>query len=175
MIDSKKTDIKSFIFLDIDGVLSLDFDEYEYSNKSKWFEKMPERCPLNKKAVKKFNEILALVINPVIVLSSDWKDHYNIDLMNEFFEWQGIICPITDYTKTLWGIDFFRVQQLEDCRAAEILDFVGRYDIQRWVAIDDLDLSPWIPNNFVHTPRGNEGIKQSGVKDKILNILNSNK
>lgn len=131
---------------------------------------MTARCPFNKKAVKKFNEILAIV-DPVIILSSDWKDHYDIDLINEFFEWNGITHKITDHTKTLWGIDFFKLQDLEECRAAEINHFVYQYDIERWVAIDDLDLSPWIPNNFVHTPRSNEGIKQSGVKDKILNIL----
>ena len=52
---------KPYIFLDIDGVLSLDFDEYTYSNKKKWFPKMIARCPFNKKAVKKFNEILTLL------------------------------------------------------------------------------------------------------------------
>jgi hypothetical protein len=29
----------------------------------------------------------------------------------------------------------------------------------------------WGLDNFVLTPRGYEGIKQSGVKDKILNFL----
>jgi len=164
------TDIKPYIFLDIDGVLSLDFDEYTYSNTKKWFPKMIARCPFNKKAVKKFNEICAKV-DPVIILSSDWKDHYDIVLMNEFFEWNGITHPITDYTISLWGDRFFNLQELEECRSAEINAFVSQYDIERWVAIDDLDLSPWIPNNFVHTPKSNEGIKQSGVKEKILHIL----
>lgn len=162
---------KPYIFLDIDGVLSLDFDEYTYSNQKKWFEKMIARCPLNKKAVKVLNEICAKV-DPIIILSSDWKDHYDIKLMNEFFGWNGITHKITDYTITLWGVDFFKLQDLEECRAAEINHFVNMYDIQCWVAIDDLDLSPWIPNNFVRTPKGNEGIKQSGVKSKILDILN---
>lgn len=171
MTNSKKTDInRPHIFLDIDGVLSLDFDEYEYSNQKKWFEKMTARCPFNKKAVKKFNEILA-VVDPVIILSSDWKDHYDIDLMNEFFEWNGITHKITDYTSTLWGVRFYKMQELEECRAAEINLYVHEREIKNWVAIDDLDLSPWIPDNFVHTPRGNEGIKQSGVKNKILSIL----
>jgi len=73
---------KPHIFLDIDGVLSLDFDEYTYSNKKKWFEKMIARCPFNKKAVKVLNYICE-VVDPVIILSSDWKDHYDIELMNE--------------------------------------------------------------------------------------------
>ena len=161
---------RNYIMLDIDGVLSLDFDEVTYSNQKKWFEKMIARCPLNKKAVIKFNEICAIV-NPIIILSSDWKDHYPIDLMNEFFEWNGITHKITDYTSTLWGVRFTSYQQLEECRAAEILLYVHEHEVKNYVAIDDLDLSPWIPDNFVCTPRSNEGIKQSGVKDKILNIL----
>jgi len=142
---------KPHIFLDIDGVLSLDFDEVTYSNQKKWFEKMIARCPLNKKAVKAFNTICETT-DPVIILSSDWKDHYDIELMNEFFEWNGITHKITAYTPSAWGVMFTSF-------------------LINWVAIDDLDLSPWIPNNFVHTPKSNEGIKQSGVKDKILNIL----
>ena len=94
---------KPHIFLDIDGVLSLDFDEHTYSNQKKWFEKMIARCPFNKKAVEKFNGICE-IIDPVIILSSDWKDHYGIDLMNEFFEWNGLTHKITDYTSTLWGV-----------------------------------------------------------------------
>jgi len=158
------------IFLDIDGVLSLDFDEYIYTNSKKWFEKMIARCPLNKKAVKKFNDILAIV-DPIIILSSDWKGHYDIDLMNEFFEWNGITHKISDYTPSGWGIEFTSYQQLEECRSWEILKYVREHDIKIWVAIDDLNLKPWIPDNFVHTPRGNEGLKQSGVKEKILKIL----
>ena len=170
MTNLKKTVIRPHIFLDIDGVLSLDFDEHEYSNQKKWFEKMTARCPFNKKAVMKFNEICAAV-DPIIILSSDWKDHYGLELMNEFFEWNGLTHKITDYTSTLWGISFFNLQQLEECRAGEINLYVRERELTNWVAIDDLNLSPWICNNFVHTPRGNEGIKQSGVKDKILSIL----
>jgi len=128
------------------------------------------RCPYNKKAIKKFNDICAIV-DPIIILSSDWKDHFDMDLMNEFFEFQGITHKITDYTPSAWGVMFTSFQQLEECRAYEILQYVREREILNWVAIDDLNLSPWIPNNFAHTPRGNEGIKQSGVKEKILNIL----
>jgi len=148
---------KPHIFLDIDGVLSLDFDEVTYSNQKKWFEKMIARCPLNKKAVKAFNTICETT-DPVIILS-------------EFFEWNGITHKITAYTPSAWGVMFTSFQQLEECRAYEINLYVHERELINWVAIDDLDLSPWIPNNFVHTPKSNEGIKQSGVKDKILNIL----
>jgi hypothetical protein len=42
--------------------------------------------------------------------------------------------------------------------------------VEKWVAIDDLDLSNL--KNFVHTKKMNEGIKQNGIKDKLINILN---
>jgi hypothetical protein len=32
----------------------------------------------------------------------------------------------------------------------------------------------WGLTNFVHTPRDNEGIKQSGVKEKLLEYLTNN-
>ena len=47
--------------------------------------------------------------------------------------------------------------------------------------VDDLELGEidsydreqkWGLSNFVHTPRENEGIKQAGVKDKLLQYLN---
>jgi hypothetical protein len=160
---------KPHIFLDIDGVLSLDFDEYTYSNQKKWNPKVM-RCNFNAKAVLKFNEICERV-DPVIILSSDWQDHYDIDVMNEFFEWNGIIYKITAYTPSAWGVMFMSYQQLEECRAYEILQYVRERELTNWVAIDDLNLSQWIPNNFVYTPKSNEGIKQTGIKSKILNIL----
>ena len=159
---------KPHIFLDIDGVLAMNFEQ-NWLNQSKYYQKLNVYY-LNKKAVKVFNGICA-VVDPVIILSSDWKDHFSLADMNEFFEWNEITHKITDYTSTLWGVRFRSLQELEECRAAEINLYVHEKEITNWVAIDDLDLSPWIPNNFVHTPRSNEGIKQSGVKDKILKIL----
>ena len=117
------------------------------------------------------NEIIKK-INPIIVLSSDWKNQYNIETMNNIFEWNGIGVKISDYTPNLWGVDFFTLRELEECRSSEILKFVKENDIKKWISIDDLDLSPYISEeNFVHTPRPNEGIKQSGIKDKILKRL----
>jgi hypothetical protein len=60
-------------------------------------------------------------------------------------------------------------------------------EVTNWVAVDDLDMSvdflaPRFTNqdnvdekagltNFVLTPKSTEGIKQSGVKEKILHFL----
>jgi hypothetical protein len=43
-------------------------------------------------------------------------------------------------------------------------------EVTHWVAVDDMDLSEL--NNFVITKRPyNEGIKQCGVKEKIIGFL----
>ena len=50
-------------------------------------------------------------------------------------------------------------------------------EIETWVAIDDLNMSPEYNqghglDNFVLTARSNEGIKQSGIKEKVIGFLN---
>ena len=42
--------------------------------------------------------------------------------------------------------------------------------VTKWVAVDDLNMTPHL-DNFVHTIKQNEGIKQSGVKEKIISYL----
>ena len=159
---------KLHIMLDIDGVLATS-NQY-YTNPKNWHSE--HNCyRFDKKCVGVFNEILEKT-NPIIILSSDWKDSYSIEQMNEIFKWNGVNTIITDFTDSSWGVIFKRLQQLEECRAHEILEYVKKHKIENFLAIDDLDLSPWIPeNNFMCTPRANEGIKQSGIKNKILNLI----
>lgn len=165
-------DNKFYIFLDIDGVLATS-NQY-YTNPKKWHEEYS--CyRFDKKCVNVFNSILKKVKDKnkiFIILTSDWKTSYSIEAMNRIFKWNELNGAINDYTSTLWGIQFTRMEQLDECRAKEILLYVRERQIKNWLAIDDLDLSPWIDEtHFVRTPRANEGIKQSGIKDKILNII----
>lgn len=154
------------IFLDIDGVLATTAQFYSKKRHEEW------NCyRFDPKCVKIFNEIIEKT-NPIIILSSDWKTQYKFETMNNIFDWNGINGKISDYTPNLWGVEFFKVDDLEACRASEIQIHVNNNQIKKWVAIDDLNLSPYIgEKKFVHTPRVNEGIKQSGVKDKILKRL----
>jgi hypothetical protein len=160
---------KKYIFLDIDGVLATSFQYY--TNRKKWHP-MYDCYRFDEKCVKVFNSIIEKT-NPIIILSSDWKDKYTIAMLNEIFEWNKVNAKVSDITPTLWGVQYTSVQQLEECRAEEILKYqVDHADVvDMWVAIDDLNLTQWMPDNFVRCSRVNEGIKQSGVKDKILNIL----
>ena len=57
-----------------------------------------------------------------------------------------------------------------EIRVGEINEWLEKNPhVVKWVAIDDMDLSTL--KNFVHTKKMNEGIKQSGIKEKIVKML----
>jgi len=163
-----KTDYIKYIYLDIDGVLATTQQFYSKKRHPEW------NCyRFDKKCVDVLNEILEKT-NAFIILSSDWKYHYDLETMNKIFEWNGIIRPIKEFTPSLWGVKYMSLDELDQCRAHEILKHVheNKNEIAAWVAIDDLNLHDLIANrNFVHTPRQNEGIKQTNIKTQILNRL----
>lgn len=158
------------IFLDIDGVLVTTKQLYSKKRHEEW------NCySFDPKCVKVFNEILDNISNPKIILSSDWKLQYDLNTLNEIFKFNGVREPIVSVTPNLWGVRYKKLDELEECRANEILKFVEDNEIKNWLAIDDLDLTDFISDdNFVHCPRINEGIKQSGLREKILNKINLN-
>ena len=132
-----------------------------------------------------------------IVVSSDWKRWATVEELGEYYESQGIIKrPIdsTAFFKDLQaagkipGFDDFaweRHSELEQERHFEILDWLKTHpEVTHWVAIDDLNMGipvkthyygdfdrEWGLTNFVWTPQMTEGIKQSGIKEKILQFL----
>lgn len=147
----------------------------------------------DKKAVKVLNKILE-VTGAEIVISSDWRFHGTLEELGEYYISQGIIKkPIatTEIFKDIfpkeWSTLRFRAD-LELERYMEIDNWLKNHpEVTHWVAVDDLDMSvdflgdrfssadgsdekPGL-TNFVHTPRSWEGIKQSGVKDKIIKFL----
>ena len=59
----------------------------------------------------------------------------------------------------------------EDERSIEIKKWLALHsEITHWVAVDDLNMSDGL-TNFVHTKLQNEGIKQMGIKQKIMSYL----
>jgi len=144
----------------------------------------------NKKAIKVLNEILEET-GAEVVVSSDWKRWCNVEEMGEYYESQGIVKKPISFTPNLsecnnYGEDFPWVRQwdLEQTRSLEIKQYLQDHpEVTEWVAIDDLDMGKtgmsysvkwvhdWGLENFVLTPKGNEGIKQSGMKEKILTYL----
>ena len=160
------------------------------------FENRPVLCrfdDFDDKAVKVLNEILEET-GAEIVVSSDWRLHANLEELGEYYESQGIIkkpIAVTDIFKDIfpkeWNAFRFRAE-LELERSMEIGHWLENHpEVTHWVAVDDLDMGPEFLSkyfshsededknpgltNFVLTPRSREGIKQSGVKEKILKFL----
>ena len=150
----------------------------------------------DKKAIKILNEIIEQT-GCDIVVSSDWRLHATLEELGDYYISQGIIKrPIatTNIFKDLfpkeWNAFRFRAE-LELERSMEIGHWLENHpEVTHWVAVDDLNMSfeflskyfsddesnknPGL-SNFVLTPRSNEGIKQSGVKEKIINFLTNEK
>jgi hypothetical protein len=143
------------------------------------------------KAVKVLNEILEQT-GAEIVVSSDWRLHANLEELGDYYESQGIVkrpIAVTDIFKDVfpkeWNAFRFRAD-LEIERSMEIGHWLNNHpEVTHWVAVDDLNMSvdflskrfsgeedknPGL-TNFVLTPRSREGIKQSGIKEKILKFL----
>ena len=183
------------IFLDNDGVICLSTNWGTRFRKQKkvYTKKNPQpisgEIPVklrfdnfDKKAVSVLNKILEET-GAEIVVSSDWKNYANIEELGEYYESQGIIKKPIAVTPNLRDFDsdtsdmFSWKGWLERIRCLEIQEWLKRnHSVTHWVAVDDLNMSneylqPGL-DNFVLTPKSAEGIKQSGVKEKILKFLN---
>lgn len=145
----------------------------------------------DKKAIKVLNSILEET-GAEIVVSSDWKRWADVEEMGVYYEQQGIIKKPIAFTKFLnectnYDNETFpwnRHWDLEQSRSLEIKQYLeDNPEITHWVSIDDLNMGKtglhysmefehdWGLDNFVLTPNGNEGIKQSGIKEKVIKFL----
>ena len=152
------------IFLDIDGVLSLNSD-YGKASDNKW-----GSYRFDQKAVAILNFILQET-NAEIILSSDWRTHYTLQEMREIFAHNFVLKGPIGFTIRSKN---YNGDNLENGRAEEIRHWVELHawkDDTKWVAIDDLNMEDQLYPNFVWCPKSSEGIKQSGVKDKIIEKL----
>lgn len=179
------------LFLDHDGVICL------YNDWGKRTENSldPDECfdPFDKKAVAILNQIIQIT-GCEIVVSSDWRFRCSLEEMGEMYVKRGILKKPVGYTtleppkkpsEFVWD----KSSETEQGRAQEILQYVSERDnIESWVAVDDLDMRKhivkksrsgtetetrdWGLENFVWAKRPNEGIKQTGVLNKIVCILN---
>lgn len=154
----------------------------------------------DKKSVKILNEILEET-GAEIVVSSDWRYYATLDELGDYYESQGItkrpIAVTERFHYTDWVKEGFiesdeesdfpwsRTEGSEQERHFEIMRYLGNYpSITNWVVVDDLHMGTHVENswmgsydkkwglsNFVWTSKSNEGIKQSGIKEKILKFL----
>jgi len=178
------------IFLDHDGVICLS-QQWGGRYKKKGYDSNTE-TPLDIR-MDSFDEKAVKVLNNIIeetgcelVISSDWKRWGTLEQMKEMYETRGIKQPIdltpmiqncTAHSNTfIWSPRW----DSEQTRVLEINQYLHDHpEITHWVAIDDLDLGKngegwkdWGLDNFVLCKRPyNEGIKQLGLKEKILKFL----
>ena len=164
------------IFLDIDGVLATHkefmMSSSRFMSKNTWAKKLFVPYPFNKGCVEVFNQILKDT-NADIVLSSDWKDHWNIDELDLIFKSNGVInSPIfTTHSKK-----YKFSSNLEMDRYYQIMDWVNYNKPNSWVVIDDLNMTSLFEGsgnlcNFFLT-KDSEGIKKTSLKNKIIQKLN---
>ena len=186
------------LFLDNDGVICLSNNWGGRSKKwAKYRSKNPETSryiddapvevrfdDFDKKAIKVLNEILEET-GAEIVMSSDWRCHANLEELGEYFLSQGILKKPVGVTKLLGQCNqpenypWLRKWDVEQSRSLEILQYLFDHpEVSQWVAVDDLDMGKngeewkdWGLDNFVLTPSRTEGIKQSGIKEKIIKFL----
>jgi hypothetical protein len=144
------------IFLDIDGVIAI-----EESSTLKWHDEFS--YPFDVTCVAIFNRILKKT-SAEIVLTSDWRRAFNNDLeaLNLLFKHNEVIKSPIDVT-TDFGKD----------RNKEISEYIYKYSdkISSFLILDDMDLKVH-SLRFIRTNL-NEGLKQKGVEEKAIEILNS--
>lgn len=179
------------LFLDHFGVMCL---ANKHDIESKW-DQLPRFSEMrvhgnfdafDTDAIKVLNSILQDT-DIEIVVSSDWKCWTDLESMSKFYLLQGIIKAPIDFTpnfELLSQSESFKKCLLRDIkfkiqkrRTFEILSWLESHPgITNWVAIDDMHLGKlhhnWGLENFVWVSKSDQGIKQEGIKNKILNFLN---
>lgn len=139
-----------YIFLDIDGVLAT--EECSFKPEHELY-----AYPFNKDCVRIFNEIL-LETDAQIILSSDWRlMFHDLETLDLVFKHNGIIKSPVDITPNLSN------------RSLEIETYIKENNIKSFVILDDMDLKVF-PDKFIRC-NINEGIKEAGIKEKIIDIL----
>lgn len=177
------------LFLDHDGVICLPNNWGSRYKKQKIWDKKFGSTPVNKmdifyrfdsfdkKSIDVLNEIITTT-DLEIVISSDWKLYCTLEEMQSLYKKEGIVKSPISFTPKFNDIkdipaDFpWKMSiHLEQQRSFEIKTWLKENpEVTNWVAVDDLDMRNynWGLKNFVLCSKSTEGIKQSGIKDKII-------
>jgi hypothetical protein len=188
--------MKKVIFLDNDGVICLSDQWGGREKKQKKYQRefgelsgaeMPVEYRFDNfdpKAIKVLNKILEST-GAEIVVSSDWRLYATLEELQTYYLAQGIIKAPISVTPILREFDetsnslFSWKGWSGRARITEIRKWMELNPIDRWVAIDDIPMGIDTEGEhgleqFVNTPRSREGIKQIGIANKIISILNEN-
>ena len=149
------------LFLDIDSVMTVwDWNMAE-PQRNKF-----DMVPFTKECVTALNEIIEKT-DCKIVLSSDHRWNHTLEELNEMFKLNGCISGPIDITPLSKR---FNSMDLDNLRADEIIMWLKENTVDKWVAVDDLDLDI---NIFKEDMRNHFAQTLAGihlVKDKIINL-----
>ena len=193
--------MKKFIFLDHDGVMCMRREQgTRFTKIKRWNLENPDQAvyytnqdqshvPIEVRfddfnkvdAVRVLNEIL-LESDADIVVSSDWRLHCTLEEMQDFYKQMGVIKVPIGMTELYSHTDDFgkKGYNLEEQRSIEIEKYIELHKPDKWVVLDDMDLSEKFGDisgnkitglkNFVKC-KPSEGLKKLGMKKKIMIFL----
>lgn len=123
-----------------------------------------DMLPFTKECVYALNEIISET-NCKIVLSSDHRNDHLLKTLNDIFIFNGCSSGPIDITP---NSRTYTADNLDEGRCDEILSWIfdSNVPVDRWVAVDDLDLSS-LGDNFIGTQMGIHL-----VKDRIIQFFN---
>lgn len=154
------------LFLDHDGVICL------HNNWGSRFKNNTQFDDFNTDAINILNEIIEET-DCEIVVSSDWRFHTTIKGLRELYREREIHkLPIST---TPLSFIHNSPTTIEKNRAEEIMTWMGIRqwdDTDNWVAVDDLNLSPYIEEQHFVKTTDLFGITDMGKKEEIINKLN---
>jgi hypothetical protein len=162
--------MKKIIFLDIDGVLATQMEfspnVKEFHEKYEDAKKLHIPYPFNPDCVKIFNEILEET-DAEIVLTSDWRNHWDLEELDQIFKFN----KVNKSPFAVTGNHRVSMGNNEKNRLNEIKRYKEKHKIGAYVIIDDLHMDIYETDRFVRTT-DNDGLKQDGIKKKIIDFLN---
>lgn len=125
----------------------------------------------DKSCIQRLNSILQEDPEIEICVSSDWKRWVPLATMQQFYKSQGILRSPIAYTKSTHLYD---IRILAQQRAQEIQEFlVKRPEVTHWVAVDDLDMRPYL-SNAVWISNTQLGLAQPTIQEQIVEKLSTN-
>jgi hypothetical protein len=158
---------KKVIFLDIDGVIATIY-EFNMTHFAKSYLHQYDVYPFNHKCVEVLNQILALT-KAEIIISSDWRSIFSPEELNDIFMINGVkespAAATPDLNTQLTG------KSLEEIRILEIKSFLKDNKVYNYLVVDDLDMSEGFGDNFVRCASSRDGIKETGLINKIIRSL----
>jgi hypothetical protein len=167
------------IFLDIDGVLAT-IRQFAMKPNAKTYLAQYNVYPFDKKCVEIFNEILDET-DAEIVLDSDWRLYYSLEELDDIFKINGVNKSPVLITEDLGFLNSnYYAPNLtgEELRAREIKNAIKEHNINKFIAIDDMNMTSAFNElsfgrgRFIHCKDDYQGIKQNGIKEKCIKKLN---